>query len=164
MTFSTFKEDAEVFRQGLLFGVVQADSVIAWADALIANVAPGRVPTEVLDVSLCTAKSDHEIAQVLSTIPGNFDDDRVAQRLLAVFRDWFTKNPEGGRHIARALFTLWSEGRLPEEQFGMEPSFLDEYYEEAYLFEPGAGDTEVHAFLGRYATTGDAGLPTRPAV
>jgi hypothetical protein len=164
MTSPTLKEDAEVLRQGLLFGVGRVDDAIAWADALIENEAPGRVPTEVLDVSLCAAKPDHEVAQILSAIPGNFDDDRVVRRLLVVFRDWLSANPDGGRHIARALMTLWSNGRLPEERFGMEPSFLDEYYEEAHLFEPGAGDTEVRAFLGRHAAVGGAGTPTRRVV
>ncbi len=148
---SELKEDAEVLRQGLALGVLSIPRAITWADRIIAASAVGEVPAPVYAIALGAARPVSELIEQLAALRGSADAVVVSRRLLGAMAQLHQADAGQGARVAQWIIELARFGSLSEAEFGAAPFYLDEYFAEPDLFEPGTGDVELGAFLRQHA-------------
>ena len=121
------KTEAETLRLGLVAGCATISDVVAWADDIITR---DTTPVPVLcDLSLSARQPLDDVIGLLGTVPGQSAPYAGARALLQRFLARVRKTPADGPVVARAIARLAQAGELPEEEFGLEPGFLDDYFE-----------------------------------
>ena len=121
------KEDAEVLRYGLKAGIRSVADALAWADSLIA--ADPHPDFAVIEVACGGNRRPREFAELLQEVPGECDTLKVMRRHLTHLRTVVAAKPERGSEVAAWLYRLALNGHLPEDEFGVEPYSLGDYFE-----------------------------------
>ncbi len=147
------KADAEVLREGMALGFLDKKRAISWADRLIGKSEVGELPEEIYALSLGGSRPEHELLAYLTQLGGYADPILVTRRLLGVLDERYHQIPSSGAQVARGVYVLAREGLLPEEEFGSEAWHLDDFFTDAGIFEQGAGDRELRAYLTRHAVS-----------
>lgn len=101
-----FKEEAEIFRIGLIIGYFTKNDVINWADRLIETRE--KVEYEIIEVSLLSNSSKADIASKLHEIKGTFDENLIINVLLGLLSYSYNSNNFLADEICTFLYHLIS--------------------------------------------------------
>lgn len=108
------KEQAEVYKLGLLIGYFKIEDVILWADFVIENDEnPNLV---IIDVSLSGKKGINEVVSQLGNINGKIDINTPVKTILGLlYKDLVNENISV-YEIARKLYVL--SNNIPSDSLG----------------------------------------------
>jgi hypothetical protein len=121
------KEAAEALRLGLAAGSQTVAEVVVWADAVIA--ADPTPDAAVIEIALAGDRRPADVIALLRAVPGTADAVQVTRRMLGGFLRELDAHPDRGDEIARRLYTLATNGWLPDETFGWEATMLDDEFD-----------------------------------
>lgn len=100
------KDEAEIFRIGLIIGYFTKDDVIKWADRLIET--NGNVEYEIIEISLLSNSSKADIASKLREVKGILNEQLIINVLLGLLSYGYNSNKFSEDEICTFLYHLVS--------------------------------------------------------
>ncbi|SES45607.1 hypothetical protein [Psychrobacillus sp. OK032] len=141
------KLSAEVYRIGVLIGLLNIQDVIKWADSVIEQC--DTPPYEIIELSLSAKEKLEDITLRLMEIRGDFDDNDLSSKVILGLLNQYLNTPEDIANVIEKLDKLIEY--LPDSYEGikMEIHFLSDGF---YLAEENIyGDLkEVHSNLKEF--------------
>ena len=151
------KEAAEIIRIGLVGGFRTVADAIRWADDVVA--ADSDPDPAIIEVALAGELSSAEVVSRLSVVAGTADATTVWRAVFADILRTVDADHSRGEAIAHWLYSSTRNRELPEETFGSEPLFLEDYFAGAREGWGGTYDEafrELRAYLAREASRPEA--------
>ncbi|KNY25503.1 hypothetical protein [Pseudobacteroides cellulosolvens] len=102
----SLKNEAEIYRIGLIVGYFLKDDVISWADKIIETQE--KIDYEIIEVSLLSSSSKTNIVSKLSDIDGIVDEQLVINVLLGLCSVGYISNKFSDDEICTMLYRLVS--------------------------------------------------------
>jgi len=146
------RAEAEELAIALELGFAAVQDAVDWADGYI--VALQEPPYALIEVSSASRSPAAELAHLLRTVPGQFDIGRVSRQVIAHMASALDTGAATPENVARALYSMQLDGRIPDSQAESDMARLDD---EFYLAHAGTYGTieeatrDLRAFLARYA-------------
>lgn len=141
------KLSAEVYRIGVLIGLLNIQDVIKWADNVIEHC--DTPPYEIINLALSANEKLEDITLRLMEIRGDFEDNDMSPKIILGLLNQYLKTPEDTANVIEKLDKLIDY--LPDsyEWIEMEIHFLSDGF---YLAEENIyGDLkEVHSNLKEF--------------
>jgi hypothetical protein len=108
------KEGAELYRRGLLLGLLSVSDAITWLDVVIASEAKPDIA--IIEASLSGSRGPIAVADWLKEVPGPFDERAVAGRLLGKMHGGLVDGALPPATVTRWLFQMAMDGDAPDDQ------------------------------------------------
>ena len=109
----TLKEQAEIYRSGLMLGLFEVPEVIAWCDAII--TAESSPDIRIIEASIFGSKGANAVANALKEVGGEFDERIVFGHLLSAMARLIRQNRQQAPHVAWWLYQMALENRVPNQ-------------------------------------------------
>jgi hypothetical protein len=100
----TLKEQAEVYRLGLLIGYFKLSDAIVWSDYFIENTE--TVDVSVINVSLSCSKGINEVISQLDNVYGKHDQTIPVKTILGLLYKQLLEGEHRVHDIVEKLYTL----------------------------------------------------------
>ncbi len=132
------KEQAEVYRIGLLLGLFKLPNVIAWCDSII--MAEAEPDIAIIEASISGSKGIDAVANALSEVEGEFNNRSVAKIIFRSMYDLVNQNRKQAPQVAEWLYRMAFDFGAPDEEAESEMTY---YYDAIDLAVDGIyGDAE----------------------
>ncbi len=132
------KEQAEVFRVGLLLGLFKLSDVIAWCDSVIMEEATPDIA--IIEASISGSKGVNAVANALSEVEGEFNKRSVTKLIFRSMYDSVNQDRKQAPQIAEWLYRMAFDYGAPDEEAESEMTY---YYDAIDLAVDGIyGDAE----------------------
>jgi len=136
----------------LMFGFCTVPDVVTWADSAVAS--DPNPDFELLELATCAKLPPEEVCGLLSRVQGDVDGVQVSRQMLGKLHRSLAEDPTRGELIARRLYALAIRGLLPEGEFGPEPTYLEDIFDDARHGIPGTlanANLELEAYLAKHS-------------
>ena len=132
------KEQAEVYRVGLLLGLFKLSDVIAWCDSVI--VAEESPDIAIIESSMSGSKGVNAVANALAEVEGAFNKRSVINLLFRSMYNLVNHDRKQAPRVAEQIYRLAFDYGAPDEKAESEMTY---YYDAIDLAVDGVyGDAE----------------------
>ncbi len=149
----SIKEQAEVFRRGLLLGLFRVSPVIAWCDSVIMGEPSPDVA--IIEASLAGSRGADAVARALSEADGDFGETKVLCTLFRSMLDILNQDAKQASTIGEWLSRMVQKGWAPNEEAEVDMINLPEMVDMAEEGIYGGLEVvrnEMRSFLEKYST------------
>jgi len=148
----SIKEQAEVFRRGLLLGLFRVPPVIAWCDSVI--MAEPSPDVAIIEASLAGSRGADAVARALSETDGDFEESKIISALFRPMLDVLNADAKQASTVGEWLWRMVQKGWTPDEDAEVDMNNLPEMVDMAQ--EGIGGDleevtNEMRSFLEKYS-------------
>lgn len=107
------KEQAEIYRIGLMLGIFKVSDVLAWCDSII--MAKSSPDIAIIETTMAGSKGINAVIHALSEVSGEFDKQSVVKQILGVMYYLLNQDRKQAPHIARCLYSMAMYNDAPGE-------------------------------------------------
>ena len=107
------KEQAEIYRIGLMLGFVPVPEVIAWCDAII--MAESSPDIGVIEASISGSRGRNAVASALFEVGGEADEQSVIKEILGEMYDLLKRDRTEAAAISHWLYKMASDNLQPDD-------------------------------------------------
>lgn len=108
------KEQAEVYRVGLLLGLFKLSDVISWCDSII--MAEASPDVAIIEASISGSKGINAVSNALSEVNGEFNKRLVTKVIFRSMYDLVNRDRKQAPQVAEWLYRMaFDYGALDEE-------------------------------------------------
>ncbi len=152
----TIKEQAEVYRRGLLLSLFNTAEVVAWCDSIVS--AEESPDIGIIEASVAGRRGVNAVANALVEVEGDCDQSKVIGSLFRTMLNLLNADANQAALVSNWLHDMAIEGQVPNEAAQSEMLDMANFAEYIYLANEGIygyleeATREMRNFLEKYAT------------